>query len=647
MSSDNQNWPPPAENDPPAAPSEMPTQAVPYLGPETPAAPAAPHTQPYGQQPGVYGQPPAAPSGQPDHGQPGYSPPSYGQPAYSPPSYGQPAAPPPPGYGQPPGPPAYGQPSPEAPAYGQADYGQPGPEAPAYGQADYGQAAYSQPGYSQPAAPAPPPTYGQPTGPGAYNQPYAAGPGYAPGPATGDYGVQPFSPSGGHAPRTTGGGPRKAGGGKGMVAAGVVGGLAALGLLAGGVYALTSGGGDGTTGTTGTSAGTSPVTDVTVNPRIGTSVSGKDLQAGDCVNFDNTGAVITTFAVVDCITPHLAEIAGQVEHPEAGAAFPGGDQVTLYARDRCTGISNAYLGGDVLDTTLSETTLVPDFNDWTGGLYRSSCIVWRYDQSNLTESVKDKASAYPRSLSSVPVGRLKPGDCFEPITETNVVDIGRDSSVKVVDCTQTHRGVFFGRGLLPNPSADPYPGDEPVNTASVAKCDEIFLGFFGVPAPGINYRYWHPDQTTWTTGDRQVDCVVLDPEALPSPLDFSAYKPMFDLAVGTCFVLPPEETRDTLGIDDKVQPVDCASQYNGQVFYTGTSPSTGAFPGDAALDSQTLDTCLASFESFVGIDATSSAVGNFLYWFPSEAGWGAGDYRTACAVVVDEGRTGSTQNSRA
>ena len=613
MSSDNLNWPPPAEENPPTAPSEMPTQAVPYLGSDAPAAPAAPHAQPYGQQPGASGQPPAVPYGQ-DYGQQGY---------------GRHPAPPPSAYGQPSGPPAYGQ----------ADYGQPG-----YSQADYSQPGYSQPGYSQPAAPAPPPTYGQPTGLGAYNQPYPASPGYAPGPTTGDYGVQPFSPSG-HV--GSGGGPRKGGGGKGMVAAGVVGGLAALGLLAGGVYALTSGGNDEATDTTGPPTTSSVATDTTANPRIGTSVSGKELQAGDCVNFDNTGAVITTFAVVDCTTPHLAEIAGQVEHPEAGAAFPGGDQVTLYARDRCTSISNTYLDGNVLDTTLSETTLVPDFNDWTGGLYRSSCIIWRYDQSNLTESVKEKATAYPRATASVPVGRLKPGDCFEPITEANVVDIGRDSSVKVVDCTQTHRGVFFGRGLLPNPSADPYPGDEAVNTASVAKCDELFLGFFGVPAAGINYRYWHPDQTTWTTGDRQVDCVVLDPEALPGPLDFTGYKPMYNLAVGTCFVLPPEETRDTLGIDDKVPPVDCAGQYNGQVFYTGTSPSTSGFPGDAALDSQTLDTCLASFKAFVGIDATNSAVGNFLYWFPSEAGWGAGDYRTACAVVVDEGRTGSTQNSKA
>ena len=127
--------------------------------------------------------------------------------------------------------------------------------------------------------------------------------------------------------------------------------------------------------------------------------------------------------------------------------------MTLYARDRCTAVSTTYRGADVLDTTLAETTLTPDFNDWTGGLYRSACIVWRYDQSNLTESVKEKAKTYPRSTTSVAVGRLKPGDCFEPITEASVVDIGRTSNVKVVDCTQTHRGVFFGRGLLPNPSA--------------------------------------------------------------------------------------------------------------------------------------------------------------------------------------------------
>ncbi len=605
MSSDNPNWPPPPEEHPPAAPSEMPTQAVPYVAPGSPPAYAPPPA--YGEPPS-YTPPPAQPTD------------PYGQPDYSQQGYGQ-------------------QPTPAPPP----SYSQPG-----YSQQGYGQPDYSQQGYGQQATPAPPPSYGQATGPGAYNQPDATGPGYAqgppgytPGPATGDYGVQPFAPSG--APS---GGPRKAGGGRGMVAAGVVGGLAALGLLAGGVYALTSGGDERTDTTAGSTTTASIATTTTVNPRIGTSVSGKELQTGDCVSFDNTGAVITTFAVVACTTPHLAEIAGLVEHPEAGGTYPGGDQVTLYARDRCTAVSTTYLGSDVLDTTLAETTLTPDFNDWTGGLYRSACIVWRYDQSNLTESVKEKAKTYPRSTTSVAVGRLKPGDCFEPITEASVVDIGRTSNVKVVDCTQTHRGVFFGRGLLPNPSADPYPGDDPVSTASVATCDALFQTYFSVPAPGLNYRYWHPDGTTWGTGDRQVDCVVLDPEALPNPLDFTAYKPMYDLAVGTCFVLPPEETRDSLGLDDKVQAVDCASRYNGQVFYTGTSPA-GGYPGDAALDSQTLDTCLASFKTFVGIDARSSAVGDFLYWFASEAGWGAGDYRTACAVVLDEGRTGSTQNTKA
>lgn len=89
--------------------------------------PPGQYPDPYGQQPGGYGQPGANdPYGQQ---QPGYGQPSSGQP------YGQPSGP---AYGQPSGPPSYGQ---QQPPYGQPTSG-------------------GQPPYGQP--------YGQPSGPPGY-----------------------------------------------------------------------------------------------------------------------------------------------------------------------------------------------------------------------------------------------------------------------------------------------------------------------------------------------------------------------------------------------------------------------------------------------------------------------------------------------
>lgn len=89
--------------------------------------PPGQYPDPYGQQPGGYGQPGANdPYGQQ---QPGYGQPSSGQP------YGQPSGP---AYGQPSGPPSYGQ---QQPPYGQPTSG----GQPPYGQ-PYGQPS-GQPGY--------------------------------------------------------------------------------------------------------------------------------------------------------------------------------------------------------------------------------------------------------------------------------------------------------------------------------------------------------------------------------------------------------------------------------------------------------------------------------------------------------------------
>lgn len=544
-----------------------------------------------------------------------------------------------------------GQYPPSEPPPGQYPPAQPGQYQP-------GQYPPSEPppGQYPPAQPPPgqyPPVQPQP---GQYpDQATQAVPNYAP-PSQGYADQQAYDP---YAPNqfqggTPPGGGQKSGGGQRALLAGVLGGLLALGILTGVGVWLTAGSGDEEPPPDTVAladdveeSATESTPPSTVAERIGTTVDGLGLLSGDCINYDQTATSVTSFDVVACGTPHVAEIAGQAEHPDAGAGFPGVDELHTWGLEQCQGSSAEFLGTDVLETSLVVNTLVPDFNEWGLGLTSVSCLIQAADGSRLIESVAGRGSSYPRSAAVVVAG-LRPGDCFLPGPGLTAYELGIDDSVELTPCNVAHDGLFFGRGLVDGDAGDAFPGQDLVDDEGIAICNSEFTRYFGVTHEGFNYRFWSPDQALWDGGDRTIHCAVMDEAGLPTTLDFAAFRPMFSLPIGQCFVFGPEESTDVMRLDDQVEPVDCGQQHHGQLFGFGNLPATSdPFPGSDPLDEQIAQECIALFTDYVGVSPFDSVSGDFIYWFPNETGWASGDLRWACALLTDELRTGSIEGTNA
>lgn len=420
------------------------------------------------------------------------------------------------------------------------------------------------------------------------------------------------------------------------IAGGIAAGLLTLAIIAGGVWAA------------GRSGSADEVAANGEEARIGTAVGAAALSVGDCVNFNLGSTQRGRFTLTGCDSPHLAEITSRVEHPDSGGTYPGADAMGDWIADQCQAAAAVYIGLPLLETTLADGALIPDFDAWTNGNYRTACYLTKADSTSLTESVRNIGESYPRG-DLVTVSRLIPGDCFVPSEGGSSYDLNSNSVVSLVPCTSGYNGVFFGRDTLDAPLGTLFPGEESVGETTSRRCAELFRAHFGVPASGFNYRYWRPNQQSWDLDDRDILCAVLDDKPLEEEFDPSLHEQFFELAVGDCFNLGPEETSDSLRLDDQVRVLPCTLAHVGQMIGSGNLEQdlTEPFPPDDGVLQLAGTECEQLFEDFVGISPYQSDLGNFPFWYPNEPGWEDGDRRYACAFLDDSPRSESLEAAEA
>lgn len=408
------------------------------------------------------------------------------------------------------------------------------------------------------------------------------------------------------------------------IGGGIAAGLATL-LVVGGLVWLA-----GRSGNAGTEIAT-PAT------RIGTTVPNGELQTGDCFDFTAGSGAVRQFRIADCNTSHLAQVSGKISHPEAGGDYPGADSLKAWLGVRCDAMTSDYIDAEILETTLDADFLLPDVEDWSAGDSSATCYVKRLASESFTTSAEGAGSDFPRD-DEVPVSRLIDGDCFTPTGGTRSYDLNSNSPVMIVSCDGAHNGVFFGRAMLDSPIGAGFPGEEEVGEATSQRCSTLFGEHFGKASDGFNYRYWRPNSQSWDLGDRQILCAVLDIEPLVERFDPTAYERFFDLAMGDCFNLGPEESDDSLRLDDQVRQVACTELHIGQMIGSGELglDLEEPFPeGERILELAGAE-CERLFTDFVGVSPYESELGNFPFWYPNEPGWEEGDRRYACAFLEEE-----------
>lgn len=388
-----------------------------------------------------------------------------------------------------------------------------------------------------------------------------------------------------------------------------------------------------------------PASTATGGPQPGDAVTASALNQGDCMEPGTTTAA--GIVLRDCAEPHGAQVTGRIPFTNPGDSYPGADRLSLFVGHQCEREADRFLAAPLLATNLASYHLVPSLDDWIAGDTSITCYVSRLDGSDLASSVQDQGAAHPRS-SRIPVSRLMVGDCFAPAEGVASYELNSNSRVDVVPCAGEYNGTFFGRRLIDSPAPGAaFPGDAEMGRSTSELCAGLFLDTFGVPADGFNYRYWRPNQQSWDLGDRSILCAVLDAEPLSGPFQPDRYQPFFDLPVGECFQLGPEETDRSLGLDDQVLIVDCQQGHAGQMIGSGALELEDPllYPGEKEVEQLAGAQCEQLFESFVGVSPFESELVNFPFWYPNEAGWEQGDRRYACAFLDPTDLVGSLEDS--
>jgi hypothetical protein len=110
------------------------------------------------------------------------------------------------------------------------------------------------------------------------------------------------------------------------------------------------------------------------------------------------------------------------------------------------------------------------------------------------------------------VAALRVGDCFNL---ASAVDANGDSTLAydVVNCAQPHDGEVFSKFNYPQASA--WPGYEAIGSLQQTRCQADFKEYVGVAWDESSYTidYNSPTETTWASGDRQIQCVLADAAA--------------------------------------------------------------------------------------------------------------------------------------
>lgn len=101
---------------------------------------------------------------------------------------------------------------------------------------------------------------------------------------------------------------------------------------------------------------------------------------------------------------------------------------------------------------------------------------------------------------------LQVGDCLDDATAE-----GEVQSVPTVPCEQPHDSEIYSSHLLGESS---YPGTDAVIQQADALCLDAFVRFVGEPYldSRFDFSYYYPTEQSWAGGDREVLCVIYDPE---------------------------------------------------------------------------------------------------------------------------------------
>jgi hypothetical protein len=123
-----------------------------------------------------------------------------------------------------------------------------------------------------------------------------------------------------------------------------------------------------------------------------------------------------------------------------------------------------------------------------------------------SQPVRDDGGVIVEPNEQTDAFALAVGDCLNDATAT-----GEVQTVPTVPCNEPHDGEIYSSHRLGESS---YQGDAVVIDEAESLCLLAFDEFVGEPYLNsrFDFSYYYPTEASWARGDREVLCVIYDPE---------------------------------------------------------------------------------------------------------------------------------------
>jgi len=110
----------------------------------------------------------------------------------------------------------------------------------------------------------------------------------------------------------------------------------------------------------------------------------------------------------------------------------------------------------------------------------------------------------PTAGARIGVFTLAVGDCINPGAAGAAV-----TAVVKIACTVPHESEAYASIVMTDAA---FPGDQAVADKANAGCTSEFKTFIGIDyaKSALSYSYYFPTQASWSQGDREILCLVLD-----------------------------------------------------------------------------------------------------------------------------------------
>ncbi|MCA1704336.1 MAG: septum formation family protein, partial [Actinobacteria bacterium] len=202
------------------------------------------------------------------------------------------------------------------------------------------------------------------------------------------------------------------------------------------------------------------------------------------------------FRVVGCAEPHELEVFHIADLPaDLSGTYPTAATLLPRLEPRCRAALPQYVGSaDVDASRLREFVYWPSEQSWNAGQRWALCTV-----------VEIGFDDQPLRRTGALAGTLRQG---LGALQACAKDSPSQGALRVVPCSEAHRGEAVPGVLTLGQPTDPPVSEEQANAAAEPHCRSAIDAFLGAPADqlGLRYSWRYPLPPSWPNGYTTVVC---------------------------------------------------------------------------------------------------------------------------------------------